>query len=765
MSGDADKGPRPVDGSGTPSAGRFGRGHPEPHPVDGSGTPSAGRSDRGFPQPLEWLEGRIERVVWAAPDGAYAVLKVHTEDGPATVVGPLASLAEAGEGTFVVVEGRWEEHAAHGRQLRAVGWLNDLPKSAAGIRLYLEGVRGIGAKKAAAIVDHFGDRTLHVLSKEPWRLQEVKGIKKAAKDIADYFAADERGRTVTIALRQLGLSVRTIERVRRRFGDRTADVVAREPYRLAEEVSGIGFRTADKFARAQGLPVDDPARIRAAVAHVVDEARDDGHCFLPRSELRRRVAALEVPVDFLETAVDEAASRGRVVVEPHEPSDDPFAILPPHPDDRIWPPDLHQCELVVAYQLAERVGGPPIDPDIVARAAAAVGIALDPLQSEAIGRAMGGGVSIVTGGPGTGKTTLVRVLLRVAKDLGKEMRLASPTGRAAKRLNEATGTPASTLHRLLGFDPMRGGFVHGAGQPIEGDGLVIDEVSMVDLPLFAAVLEALPAAPEFPVVLVGDADQLPSVGPGQILHDLLDSGRVPATRLQRVFRQGQDSGILRAAAAIQAGSLPEGDADDCFFLVREEAERAVETILQVVADRLPKRGFGPDDIQVLAPTRKGPIGTETLSAALQARLNPHGQPIKRGDKEYRIGDRVICTKNRYDVEVWNGDIGRISTSRADGLVVRFDEREIPFGWDELAMLDLAYAITVHKSQGSEYPAVVLALHGAHSILLRRNLMYTAVTRAKRFLCVIGAPSAWRRAASRGDRDQRWTGLSERLRLV
>jgi exodeoxyribonuclease V alpha subunit len=717
-----------------------------------------------------WLEGQLARVVWASPDGGYAVLRVRTESGEVTVVGPLASLAELDEGAFVAFEGRYEDHTTHGPQFRAIGWVPSLPRTVAGIKLYLEGVPGIGDKLAGRIVDAFGAETLTVLSKTPWRLAEVKGVKSKAKAIAEFWAADERGRALMITLHGLGIPTRTIEKIRRKYGDRAADVVARDPYRLAEEISGIGFKTADALARNQGLPADDPGRVRAAVVHVAEQAGQDGHCYLPRMELARRVRELDVPVEFVDVAIDEAAARGRVVVESTAPEADLLAIPEPRPDDRVFLAASWNEEQLVAGAIAMRLGVPAADVDgEVARAEHLEGVELDPRQRDAVALALRGGLAVITGGPGTGKTTLVRVLLRAARERGATWKLASPTGRAAKRLEEATGQPASTLHRLLEFNPGNGGFQRTGAEPLQADGLVVDEVSMVDLPLMAALLDALPMPP-FPLVLVGDADQLPSVGPGQVLRDLIDSGIVPVVRLERVYRQGKDSGIVEAAARIHAGEMPisgekSGYAD--FFLVdRDDADRAVETVVQVVAERLPARGFDPrDDVQVLAPTRKGPLGTEALNRALQARLNPDGAPVKRGDREFRVGDRVMCSKNRYDVEVWNGDVGRVVGASSSGLEVKFDDRVTAWGWDELAMLELAYAVTVHKSQGSEYPAVILALHPSHGIMLRRNLFYTAVTRARRFLCVIGTPRGWARAVGSAGGDDRWTRLADRLREV
>jgi exodeoxyribonuclease V alpha subunit len=727
-------------------------------------------------EPASWLEGRLGRVVWAAEDGGYAVVRIKTPTGDVTAVGALALLAdEAEEDDFLALEGRWEEHPVHGRQFRSTGFLQGLPRTLDGLTLYLAqaGIPGVGKAIAERIVSHLGVSALQVLSDSPEKLAEIPGLgPKKIQAIVERWRADAEGTALAVRLRALGLSPRTVQRIRESYGDRAAVVVAREPYRLAEDIPGVGFRTADALARDQGVAPDDPARVRAAALYALERAESEGHCFLPREVLARVVGDLGVPVDDLDAAIDGAALDRRLRVEPAESDDDDPLRLPlPHPADRLFSPTLHRAEVEVAERLVHLIQGegPAIfDPEsAVDRASRYEGVTLGADQRAAVVRALESRVSIITGGPGTGKTTLVRVLLRVLHEAGIEVALASPTGRAARRLEEASGRSASTLHRLLEYKPGEGGFQRSVSAPLDGDGVIVDEVSMVDLPLFVALLRAIPGDQPFLLVLVGDADQLPSVGPGQILRDLIGAGVVPVARLTRVYRQGQDSGILVAAGDILGGRVPQsGDRagfDDCYLLERVEPERALETVLQVVCERLPKLKFDPmEAVQVLAPTRKGPLGTESLNRELQVRLNPHGQEIKRGGKGFRVGDRVLCTRNRYDVEVFNGDVGRVVDAGPSGLGIVFDGRRVDWAWDELPSLDLAYAMTVHKSQGSEYPAVVLCLHPSHSIMLRRNLFYTAVTRARRFLVVVGTVRAWTRAVGEAGGDERFTLLSERL---
>jgi len=721
-----------------------------------------------------WLEGRLARVVWAADDGGYAVVRLKTSKGEVTAVGQLALLAdEADDDTFVALEGSWESHPVHGRQFRANGFLQGLPRTLEGLELYLAqaGIPGVGRATARRIVKAFGVSALQVIAQEPERLLEVKGLGEAKVEaIRTRWDADAEGAALAIRLRGLGLAPRVVQRIRDRYGERAAAVVAREPFRLAEEISGVGFRTADAIAREQGLPADAPERVRAAAIYALDRATSEGHAFLPRAALTSAVASLGVPTDGLDAALDSAALDRRAIIEPAHEGDDPMVLPPAHPDDRIYGPELWHAEVDVAEQLAVRVeiAEPPLSADDeIARAERLEEVTLGEEQRAAVRQALGGGVVVVTGGPGTGKTTLLRVLVRAVRERGETWHLASPTGRAARRLEEATQQSASTLHRLLEYRPGEGGFQRGPDQPLEGDGLIVDEVSMVDLSLMRALLDALPPGP-FALVLVGDADQLPSVGPGQVLRDLIDSERIPVARLTRVYRQGRDSGILQAARAVHLGQVPisgeQAGFDDCFLIERQDSRRAVDTVLAVVAERLPDKGFDPlTDVQVLTPVRRGALGTRGLNEVLQQRLNPDGQAIERGKRSFRVGDRVICTRNRYDVEVFNGDTGRVLHADKDGLMVDFDGRRVSWPWDELGSLELAYAITVHKSQGSEYPAVVLVLHPSHGIMLRRNLFYTAVTRASRFLCVIGAHRAWARAVSQAGGDERHSRLAHRLR--
>ncbi|MBN1336139.1 MAG: ATP-dependent RecD-like DNA helicase [Deltaproteobacteria bacterium] len=700
----------------------------------------------------------------------FAVGRLRLADGDeATVVGPLASLRP---GQHAVLGGRWEQHAQHGRQFRAETFLVDDPRTLQGLHAYLGSgiVKGIGPEIAGRLVERFGLDVFRVLEEEPDRLQQVPGVGPArVASIREAWAADRKDREIRATLQGHGFAPSLARRVIERYGSGALAVIRRDPYRMMSEVPGVGFRTADRVARQNGILADDPARVEAAVLHVLAQAaEDDGHCYLPEAEVIERVGKLDVPPPLVREASLRLGDLGRVRIgEARDPGLRP-----------VQQSALARSERSVARHLVRLAARRP-HPSLlgVTDAERASGLVLSPGQRGALEAALQEGVVVITGGPGTGKTTLVRVLLAALRRLGESWKLAAPTGRAARRLAEATGQEAATLHRLLdfGFPEMR--FRRNAVNPLDADGVIVDEASMVDLGLMEALLEAMPARGR--LVLVGDAHQLPPVGPGQVLADIIASGVLPVVTLTDIHRQVAGSGIVVNAHRVDRGEMPVSSEKEPqtvrpapspeprrdFFLVdREEPEEVRAALLEVVTRRLPAHGFHPmDDIQVLVPMHRGDLGTVALNRLLQDALNPTGPTLERHDWRFRVGDRVIQTRNDYDTEVFNGEVGRVLSAAGDELVVDFDGRVVTLAGDALHDLEPAYAITVHKSQGSEYPAVVVVLHRAHQVMLRRNLLYTAITRASAFCCIVGSRPALRLAVNVSGRRDRHTLLDDLLR--
>lgn len=699
------------------------------------------------------LSGTVVRVRYLDPSGAFAVFDLDVEGGGrATVTGPVTDLSE---GLSVRVTGDWQDHPRFGRRFRGTTVMVLPPRGTAGIAAYLASgrVEGVGPKLAARIVDHFGDRTGDVLDHEPGRLTEVDGIGPArAGRIADAWQRQVEQRRTLVLLADLGLTATQAARALRAYGDEAPARVTADPYDLARRVSGIGFRTADAIAARLGIAPDAPRRMEAAVRHVLESAAEAaGHLFLPRDALRDEAAAVTgQAASAVDLALAALAEAGQVVVE----------ASPAGPV--VFDARLHAAERQVAgrIDLLSGVDVRPLPADVPAAAR------LAPSQRAALERVASAPVAILTGGPGTGKTTIVGAILAVGDRSGRRVVLAAPTGRAAMRMKEATGRDARTLHRLLEFNPRDGRFQRDEFRPLDADWVVVDESSMLDIAMMDRLLRAL--APGTRLTLVGDADQLPPVGPGDPFRSLIQSGRVPVARLTEVFRQGEGSAIVAAAHRILAGYPPEsparddGELGDFYVVLREDPADLAQVVEHLVAERIPAR-FGLDprtDVQVLAPMRRGECGTDALNAALRARLNP-----RAGDRAVPApGDRVIQVRNNYDRDVFNGDIGTVvGVPAGGGAVVRFDDRAVSFDPSEVDDLAPAYAVTVHKAQGSEFPAVVVCLHTQHFVMLRRNLLYTAVTRGRRLVVVCGNRRALRIALDNARLDPRNTLLADRLR--
>lgn len=708
------------------------------------------------------LEGTVEHFSFRNAETGFAVARFVPSDGgrPLQIVGQLAQLAE---GQQVRISGQRRSHARFGPQIEVEYCEAALPQSPQGIASYLGSglVKGIGPTTADRIVTQFGADALRVIEEEPERLREVKGL--GARRIAELVAAVQSQRdvqAVMVFLRTHGLGQALAARIVKRFGRNASALIQADPYRLADEVVGIGFKTADQLASRLGIGREAAQRVDAGLLHVLALAARDGHSYLRATEFAERTATLlQIDQAPIVARLPELEASSRIVRERIGS------------DDALFPVALRAAECGVADALARlaRVVLPATRlavGKLVDEYARAAGLELPEQQRDAVARAFDSPVSVITGGPGVGKTTIVRAIANLCTHAGLELLLAAPTGRAAKRLEESTGRAASTIHRLLEWQAGINRFQRDGENRLEGDVLVIDECSMLDLQLAYNLFRAVP--PGMRVVLVGDVDQLPSVGPGRVLADLIECARLPVTRLTTIFRQGSGSRIVEAAHAIRSGEEPQGggEGDDFFFVEARSASHARQLVRELVTVRIPRR-FGLDamrDVQVLCPMYRGDAGADALNQELQSALNPSGEELARGGKLFRVGDKVLQVRNDYDLEVFNGDVGRIAAiDRGDALLrVRFDEREVEYPYADLDQLVPAYAITVHRAQGSEYPAVVVPLLTEHFLMLRRNLLYTAITRGKRLVVVVGSRSALEIAVRTSGDEVRNSGLAQRL---
>jgi exodeoxyribonuclease V alpha subunit len=710
------------------------------------------------------LAGLAERVTFHNAESGFCVLrvKVRGQRDLITVVGHAASIA-AGE--WVQMSGTWMNDRTHGLQFKAAFLKASPPTTLEGIEKYLGSgmIRGIGPVYATKLVRAFGAAVFELIEQEPTRLREVTGIgpKRAARIIAGW-AEQKVIREIMLFLHANGVGTSRAVRIYKTYGADAVQVITENPYRLARDIRGIGFRTADLVAQKLGIELTATIRVRAGISFALAEATGQGHCGLPVEELITLAGKLlDVPAGLIEAALALELEAGDVVADTLEGRRCVFLA------------GLYRAEQVIAERLRLLAQGTPPWPHIDAETAIPwverrTGLGLAESQQEALRLALTSKVLIITGGPGVGKTTLVNSILKVIGAKQVDMALCAPTGRAAKRLSESTGLEAKTIHRLLEADPKTGGFKRGVDHPLECGLLVVDETSMVDVPLMRALLTALPD--EAALLLVGDADQLPSVGPGQVLADIIASGAVPLVRLTEVFRQAAESQVIVNAHRINAGQMPVLEAregSDFFFIDAADPEEGVRKLLAVVGDRIPSR-FGLDpvrDVQVLCPMNRGGLGARSLNIILQQTLNPPGElRVERFGWIFCPGDKVMQVTNDYERDVFNGDLGVITgLDLEEGeLTVTFEGRDVVYGFGELDELVLAYATTIHKSQGSEYPAVVIPLTTQHYTMLARNLLYTGVTRGKRLVVLVGQRRALAIAVKNKGGRRRWSKLREWL---
>ena len=709
------------------------------------------------------LQGTVARVTYQNPEGRYTVLRLEV-DGfhDVNVVGEIFPISEGEE---VRVNGLWKMHPRYGLQFQAEQWQKLEPATLEGIERYLGSglIKGLGPTYARRLVASFGLDTLRVLSQEPHRILEVDGIGKGRwQKIMEAWAKQKGMQEVMVFLQGHGVGSALAVRIYRTLGPGTVAKVRENPYSLANEVYGIGFIMADRIAEGLGIKGDSPLRVRAGILHIVSKLSEQGHCFVPLDTLQSNtVSLLSVDEGVIDDAVRELVAEGRIVKEPGTEE-----------SSRIYPRLLFQAEQNVAAAIhrllssqsclsSARTGN-------LEQNHATMDLLLEEKQREAVLQALQHKVSIITGGPGTGKTTLLSHLLTLFRYGDVSFALAAPTGRAAKKMGEMAGVEAKTIHRLLEFSPRDGGFQRSEKSPLEADVIIIDEASMVDLPLMDHLLRAVRSHSH--LILIGDVDQLPSVGPGNVLKDLIESRVVPVVVLQHIFRQTGESLIVVNAHRILQGEALLLDNDqakpDFVFVQRESQEEILETVKELIKERIPRLFHDQPNraVQVLSPMNRGLLGTINLNHELQSLLNPSGESVETGRWVFRTGDKVMQLRNNYEKVVFNGDLGRIEDMDKEGekLRVNFDGTLVSYDFDELDELGLAYATSVHKSQGSEYPGIVIPLHNSHYPMLHRSILYTAVTRGKELVVLVGSKKALWMAIRNVRVEQRFTGLKEKL---
>ena len=713
-------------------------------------------------------EGVIDKIVFHNQDNGFSVLRVQTGEGrKAEIETMVGHLANPRAGCRMRFLGRYGNNPRFGRQFAFETAEEIMPATTEGIRLYLGSglIRGLGSEMAGRIVEKFGLDTIRVLDEEPEKLKSVRGIgTKTLERICKSWSEHRGIRDLMLFLRPHGISAAYAVRIYRAYGEEALHIASQNPYRLAMDIRGFGFVTADMIASKLGFRPDHPLRVKAAALYNLQRASEEGHVYLPEHELVKRVRKqIDVEEDLVKSALAELAAEQRLVSEIQEPE-----------GAGIYLRRFFHCESRTAYYLQRLLRSPKSvvfrdRSQAIASALKKLPIGLAPQQVRAIEDSTAVKILVITGGPGTGKTTIINAIIRVFETASAKILLAAPTGRAAKRMSETSGREAKTIHRLLEYSPGEDNFARNEDCPLNCGLLVVDEASMMDSQLFYHLLKAVPLGAT--LILVGDANQLPSVGPGNVLADIIDSGAVRVVELNEIFRQSAESEIICNAHLINRGQMPnlernENRLSDFYFIQRSEAEESAKFMVELIRHHIPRR-FGLDpvnEIQLLTPMHRGIIGAENMNSLLQEALNPNGLEIRRGERAFRLHDKVMQIRNNYDKDIFNGDMGRIvkMEPREKWLSVDFDGVIVPYEFDDLDELVPAYAISIHKSQGSEYPAVVIPLMMQHYILLQRNLIYTAITRGKKLVVLVGETRALEIAIKNDKTCRRYTRLANRL---
>ena len=721
---------------------------------------------------LTELSGQIERITYTNDETGFTIarVRVYGQKDLVTVVGHLISAAP---GEVLNMRGEWVNHPRFGEQFKVVESKTTVPATVYGIRKYLGSglIKGLGPVMAGRIVKKFGEQTLDVIENEIQKLSQVNGIgKKRIAMIQKAWDEQKEIRDVMLFLQSHGISSGYATKIFKQYGNRSIAVVTDNPYRLATDIFGIGFVIADRIASKLGFPEDSPLRVEAGILYILNQLSDEGHVFYPYDPLiKKSQEILNVGRDVVVKALGNIAGQGKIIVEDINKGMEKFNDI----TKAVYLAKFHLCETSISDRLKILLTAPKSIRHVASEKAidwvqTQLNITLAEKQVRAIHSALTNKIMIITGGPGTGKTTIINAILKIFSRLNVRTLLAAPTGRAAKRMSETTGHGAKTIHRLLEFSFSKGGFQKNQENPLNCDLLILDEASMIDTILMHHLLKAVP--PFATVILVGDVNQLPSVGAGNVLNDMITSKAAPVVELNEIFRQAKESRIIVNAHKINNGILPSFENDvsnnDFYFIRQKDPQKVLEIILDLTKTRIPRRfGFDPvEDIQVLTPMHKGVVGAENLNMELQKTLNPAQEGIIRGNRSFRINDKVMQIRNNYDKEVFNGDIGRITGIRPEEyqVTVTFDGREVAYEFYDLDEIVLAYAVSVHKSQGSEYPVVVIPILAQHYILLQRNLIYTAITRGRNLVVMVGTRNALAMGINAHKTQERYTLLRQRL---